>query len=403
MSLKSDLTSLLDRLAALAAQVEKDLGLRPRAPKDSTGKAPFWNSAYSNLRDLFTQGITRQDLQGLYQREARDTLRFFTREIDFEALRARPWYKRYPKTIWLAFLAMAYRLSPPRRLAFAIATFAFLIGWLRLFGGYGSGFGWFLAAFVLLFLLLLMELRDKLDIKGDLQIAREIQFGLVPRTPISQDGLMIHCLMRPANTVGGDYYDIVPIEQPHRLSLIVGDVSGKGIPAALLMALLQGSLHTLITAGLRGPDLVSKLNAYLCDTTPSNCLITLFYGELNTRTGHLAFVNAGHNAPFVIRKGGQLERLQSNSLVLGVMKDPTFVADEANLAAGERLLIFTDGVSEAFNVAEEEYGETRLAEFLRNHLDLTHEKLIQNLISDVLAFCGSAKPSDDMTLMLISR
>ena len=220
-----------------------------------------WRAVYESLRDLFTEGVTREGLSGLFKREARDTLRFFTREVDFASLRSLRWFRRYPKALWKIFLAMAYRLSPPRRIVFAVAVFSFAFGLLRLlvFRGQAdvsSAFGWWLLAITLFVLLLLLELKDKLDLKGDLEIARQIQFGLVPSTPFQQGTIVIHCSMRPANTVGGDYYDIVDLGGD-RIGVVIADVAGKGMPAALLMALLQGSLHTLDngrTAGHRAGE-----------------------------------------------------------------------------------------------------------------------------------------------------
>ena len=169
--------------------------------------------------------------------------------------------------------------------------------------------------------------------------------------------------MRPANTVGGDYYDIIDLEDD-RVGIVVGDVAGKGMPAALLMALLQGSLRTLLTAGHRGADLMAKLNVYLCSTIPANSLVTLFYGELDTAAGDLLYVNAGHNAPFLIRRDQSLERLPATAMVLGIDPDCAFETRTTHIGPGERLLLYTDGISEAFNTREEEYGEPRIAAYL---------------------------------------
>jgi sigma-B regulation protein RsbU (phosphoserine phosphatase) len=175
------------------------------------------------------------------------------------------------------------------------------------------------------------------------------------------------------------------------------------MPAALLMALLQGSLHTLVTAGLRGTELVSKLNAYLCKSIPASSLVTLFYGELDTSSGWLRYVNAGHNPPFLLRKDQAMQRLMPTSLVLGVTESTTYEAEETELGLGEKLLLFTDGISEAFNVDQQEYGESRLESFLCTHSTLPQADLIRQLTADVLAFCGDARPTDDMTLMSIVR
>ncbi len=398
---------LEDLLARFDAKIKSHLG--GEGPRDSRPR----RQAYWTLRDLFTKDVTGKDLQNFVQRDTWETFEYFTKEIDFDSLRPLPFYKRYPIAAWRIFLALAYRLSPPRRIAFAIAIFAFLVGsfqFLQFSGevpqgtvrGYGSGVGWWFISIAILLLLLVMELRDKLSLKGDLEIAREIQMGLVPSKPHEQEGFSIHCRMRPANTVGGDYYDILNLGD-HRLGVVIGDVSGKGMPAALLMALLQGSLRTLVTAGHRGIELVTKLNEYLCTNIPAHSLITLFYGELDTSSGNLNYINCGHNAPMLLRADQSLLRLPSTSIVLGIQREPDFHTGDISLAPGEVLLLFTDGITEAFNVSEEEYGEPRLATDLQNLRTQPPEQILQRLVDDVLSFCGNVRPVDDMTLMLITR
>jgi sigma-B regulation protein RsbU (phosphoserine phosphatase) len=410
MTLKSDLPNLSDRLASFAARFDEQLK-KKRAAKEGSPLETF----ISNLHDLFTEDVTGEGLRDLIRRDTRDTLRFFTREIDFETLRLLPWWKRYPALAWQIFLALAHRLNPPRRIAFAVATFSFLIGFLHLFSFsspsdaiqqritiFAGGTLWFFIGGGLFMLLLLMELRDKLDLKGDLEIAREIQSGLVPSQPFQKGSIAIDCFMRPANTVGGDYHDIIELSA-NRVAVVIGDVSGKGMPAALLMALVQGSLRTLIAAGLRGPELIAKLNDYLVASFPANRLVTLFYSELDTLTGDLQYVNAGHNPPFLARSGGTLERLDPTAMVLGVEVSMSPEAGTAVLQAGDHLLLYTDGISEAFNEREEEYGEQRMVEFLRKNAALNHEALIEGMIRDVLQFCGTSRLTDDMTLVWISR
>jgi phosphoserine phosphatase RsbU/P len=384
--------------------------------KSKAGTAPpgeqfrFTKTVLQDLRELFTRNVTRADLKNLVKRDTRETYRFYMKNVDFEILDSLPRHRRYPALAWKIFVALAYRLTPPRRIAFVIATFLAVLGGFQLvlfiarYSGDDrqSGILWLIAAIGIFLMLLLMELRDKLDLKGDLEIAREIQFGLVPSEPFFCDGVSIHSYMRPANTVGGDYYDIIRLEE-HLIGVVMGDVSGKGMPAALLMALMQGSLRTLSTAGLRGSELMSKLNKYLCASIPSDRLVTLFYGELNTQTGALRYVNAGHNAPFLMRSGQDPERLGSTAIVLGVDADSLCEAKQTEVRPGERLLLFTDGVSEAFNPKDEEYGEDRLAVFLMRHGTVPPPDLIKGVVDDVLAFCGSTWPKDDMTLMAVTR
>jgi sigma-B regulation protein RsbU (phosphoserine phosphatase) len=402
MTFKTEFTGLRQRLADLGDRFDSKLrGEKKISSEESRPR----ESIYSSLRDLFTQDVTGEGLNELVKRDLRETFHFFTRAVDFASLRHLPWYKRYPAMAWKTFLAIAYRLSPPRRIAFAISIFAFIGGSIQLMisgTAENSGVRLWLLTMVIVSVLLFMELRDKLYLKGDLEIAREIQFGLVPSKPFQQDGVTIHCHMRPANTVGGDYYDIIEMEN-RNIAVVMGDVAGKGMPAALLMALLQGSLRTLIAAGLRGPELFTKLNAYLYATIPTYSLVTLFHGELNTTTGEFRYVNAGHNAPFLLHGDQTLERLDSTSIALGLFRDSPFEEQQNRLGPGDHLLLFTDGISEAFNTQGMEYGEDRLGELMKAHSGLPQTRLIQALVSDVLAFCGDARPVDDMTLMSIGR
>lgn len=406
MAFKREFSSFSQRLADFAARFETGSG----ASRDEDGRGARRSAFNRDLRDLFTKGVTREELRNLFERDAREAFRFYARAVDFAAVEHMPWYKRYPAIAWKIFVALAYKLSPARRIFFAAATLAFILGWIQQFiflsqaadVPHGSGALWLFVSFAILFLLLFIELRDKLDLKGDLEIAREIQFGLVPPGPYQKNGTSIYCYMMPANTVGGDYYDIIEL-QNDRLAILVGDVSGKGMPAALLMALLQGSVRTLLTAGYRGAELMAKLNVYLCSNIPENRLVTLFYGEFDTVTGGLLYINAGHNPPLLLRKNQSPERLAATSLVLGIDPGTGFESKTTQINLGERLLLYTDGVSEAFNLREEEYGEARVSAFLQTHAAVPASELIQELVSDVLKFCGAARLTDDMTLMTIAR
>jgi len=397
------------RLERLGQQFEEKAGAHAGKGSSSAPRSPI-GSLFHDLRSLFTQGVTLDGMRDLLKKDLRDAFNFYTRGIDYAPYESMPWFKRYPAKILKTFVALANRLSPPRRVAFAVAIVLMIFAAIRLmvfFARYGqpdenSGIVLFVLSFAILFLLLFMELRDKLDLKGDLEIAREIQSGLVPAGVFKQNGISIHSYMRPANTVGGDYYDIIDLAEG-QIGIVIGDVSGKGMPAALLMALMQGSLRTLITAGFRGPELITKLNVYLCANTPLDRLITLFYGELDTSTGELCYVNAGHNAPILMRSDRNLDHLRSTALVLGVDKHTAFEAEAIRINQGDRLLLYTDGVSEAFNAKEEEYGEPRMTSFLQVNASLSSEDLIRSLVNDVLAFCDPAKPHDDLTLMAVAR
>lgn len=405
MDLRSELNSTGKRMSELADRFEAELRRWQEAAAQGKSGHPL-DDGYWRVRDLLAPGMTRDGLRDL-DRDARDTFRFLVRHIDFAELQKQPPYRRYPILIWKIFLATVSRLTPPRRVAFTVAIVSFLLGSLQIFFSGDvlrnpTGIFWLIVSVSIFFVLLLIELRDKLSLKGDLEIAREIQFGLVPAQPIRTGRFSVHATMRPANTVGGDYYDVIDLSEGS-VGIVVGDVAGKGMPAALMMALLQGSLRTLVTAGLRGEQLIGKLNDYFVANTPANKLVTLFFGDFQPESGRLRYVNAGHNAPFLIRKDGRFERLDATSTVIGISPGLAFEARETYLQSGDRLVLYTDGITEAFNPAEEEYGEQRLVELVLARRSAPQEELIAEIVRSVVEFCGSTRPGDDITVMILQR
>jgi serine phosphatase RsbU (regulator of sigma subunit) len=255
-----------------------------------------------------------------------------------------------------------------------------------------------------LILLMLAEVfRLGADMKGDLETARRIQFDLVPGEIFRKNDVAVQARMRPAKIVGGDFYDVIELDE-RRLAVIVGDVTGEGLPAAMLMASVLGSVRALCTAGLGGRELIAALNKHVCATnTSGDRLVTLFYGELDTTTGEMTYVNAGHNPPILLRSDGQVHRLQPTAMILGVMADTVVESGQVEIKPADRLLLFTDGFSEAFNKRDEEYGEKRLTESFTRVRTMPPSIAVERLISDVLSYCGSVQPHDDMTLMLVGQ
>ena len=402
------MTDLRDRYERFTAAFGAEVRRATRHAKTPPGQDQYWKAVH----DLFTRDVTSQGLRDLVEQETRETYRFFTREVDLSDLERSPWHERWGVAAWRVFAAMAYRLHPARRILFAVAVPLLFLGWgvyligVASHGGFPGGFitwdGLLIAAASLLCFLLLMELRDKLGLKGDLEVARQIQFGLLPFEPWQRAGFTAVSAMRPANTVGGDYFDIVELGEG-RVAIVMGDVAGKGMPAALLMALLQGSLRTLLTAGLRGCEVMAKLNAHLFANIPSNRLVTLFYAELDPVSGLFLYVNAGHNPPLLARSGGGIERLVATAVALGVVSDTPIEAREITIETGDRLLLYTDGVTEAENAQDEEFGESRLIAFLDGHRGDSDRGLLDGVLANVLLHGQGVRPRDDMTLMVVGR
>jgi phosphoserine phosphatase RsbU/P len=404
-----DLPALAEKSRERFEELAARFSPRPRPDRRAARSEDYWQA----LRDLFTRDVTHQGLRDLVEHEAQETFQFLTREVSVDDLARLPWYERQPKALWRFFLAVAFRLSPWRRVLFAAAVIVLAAGWLG-FLVYVASVGpfsfvpfldtrsWLVFSATVLFFLLSLELRDKLGLKGDLEVARQIQFGLLPFEPLDRDGIRIATVMRPANTVGGDYFDEIELGAG-RMAIVVGDVAGKGMPAALLMALLQGSLRTLISAGFRGSDLVAKLNAHLCANIPSNRLITFFYGELDPTSGELVYINCGHNPPFLLQPGQRPARLAATGMALGITTETEFPSVSLTLRPGDRLVLYTDGVTEAEDARDLEYGEQRLLGWLEANREEPGRRLIDGVVSDVLRHCGSARPRDDMTLMCLDR
>jgi sigma-B regulation protein RsbU (phosphoserine phosphatase) len=259
---------------------------------------------------------------------------------------------------------------------------------------------------VALFIVLILEIADRVVMKRDLEIARDIQSWLLPSTPPLVPGLTVAFATRPANTVAGDYYDIFPRQatspEERALLLAVADVAGKSIPAALLMATFQASLKTLSSTGCALPELVSGMNNYACCNSQGGLrFTTAFIAEYDPGSRLLNYINAGHNNPVLRRSSGATERLDAGGLPLGIQQDVNYASGEVTLAQGDWLIIFTDGLVEAVNGAGEEYGEQRMIAVLNANTSLAPDLLLDRMILDVNTFVGSAPQHDDITCMLV--
>jgi sigma-B regulation protein RsbU (phosphoserine phosphatase) len=264
----------------------------------------------------------------------------------------------------------------------------------------------------ILFVLLALELADRITMKRDLEIAREIQEWLVPKDPPNVKGLDIAFATRPQNTVAGDYYDAflrtVPIHDSGKKPLLVAvaDVAGKSVPAALLMATFQASLHSLTATSVTLDEIVVGLDRYCCaHSLDGRRFTTAFLAEIDTETNEMRYVNAGHNEPILRRASGAIERLSTGGPPFGI---PSFSPNEVRypsgqvrLEAGDMLLVFTDGVIEAVNDADEEYGEARLLHCVQSIPSDNASATLNRVMGEVNAFVGPARQFDDITSLVL--
>jgi phosphoserine phosphatase RsbU/P len=247
---------------------------------------------------------------------------------------------------------------------------------------------------------LFKEELEKQRLEEELNLAQKIQQELLPKDIPVLNGFDIAAVNIPSRQVGGDYFDIIPLSES-RLGLAVADVSGKGAGAALLMANLQAFLRALVPEGKPIKDLVFRLNNLVYHNTGLDRYITFFYGELDTRNRTFTFCNAGHNPPYWVDSKSAIVELSTGGIVLGMMPDMAYQTETVTLSPGDRIVLYTDGITEAQDPNDAEYGEERLKLFIQLMEPLPSREWMDRLLDSVKKFRGEALQSDDMTLMVI--
>jgi phosphoserine phosphatase RsbU/P len=380
-------------------------------------------SRLADFFDNYTKDLTAEDLQRLFTRDARDAYKFFTRGRDADAMQRLPWHRRTIAEARILFLAFSMKLSPARRIVFGGALLFALIGLFDLFRGIGlievlrlpiiGRFGfpgplfqqgtWSLFfAFALMNLLVLLEVADRLSLKNDLEIARDIQQAMLPSGVYTAAGVETVGMSRPANTVGGDFYDILPLDDG-RLVITLGDVAGKGSPAALLMALLLAMLRTLVDEKLEPADLVTRLNVQVCRHAPGTRFITLFYAVFDSRTGSLTYVSAGHMPPLLLRGDGTCERLSDGGISLGMFEHSTYSTGHAVIQPEDLFAVYSDGITEAESQSGIPFDEIGLETALKANQHESLSDVGAAVVRAVERHTDAHKFADDLTILLLRR
>jgi len=243
---------------------------------------------------------------------------------------------------------------------------------------------------------------EKKRLEEELKHARKIQQRLLPKADPEIEGYDISGRSVPCRWVGGDYFDFIPLRE-NRLGLVIADVCGKGIPAAVIMSSLQAALHTLADQGMAMKTAISSLNRYLCRNTEDNKFATGFCGILEPSTNRFFYINCGHNPPFIFRKNGNLEKLNEGGLILGVIEERDYEQGRVDLNPGDVLLMYTDGVTEAENDKGELFGEERLAELVRGLLNKKSNEIIELIKDEVEKFAKDGQLEDDLTLVCVKK
>jgi len=377
----------------------------------------------------YTHDLTSEELGKLFTRETPEAYRFFARGINTAELEGLPWHQKAIKYAQGFFLAFTMRLSPARRLMYGVSLAFAVVGLLQLFSGFGlmrvpipialffvnirvpaplfaNGTMALLVGFLLMNLLVLLEVADRLSLKRDLEVAREIQNAMLPEGTWSGPGVEAFGLTKPANTVGGDFYDILP--QPDGTVLVaLGDVAGKASPAALLMALLLAILRTLVDEGLPLTALVQRLNIQVSRHAPPSRFITLFLASFTPATGRLEFVNAGQTPPLLRRQNGSIERLLQGGVALGMFEGSTYQAGEVQLDPGDALLMYSDGLTEAESPDGQPFDEAglerTLALFAGAYQKTAAAELGKAVFDAVERHRRDQRLQDDLTVLVLSR
>ena len=375
------------------------------------------------IYEKYSRDFTAEDLQRLFTHDTRDAYRFFTRGTDQEAVARLPWWKQITVRVRQIFVAFTLKLPPARRALYLVALVVALLGLVRLFRAFAlvevplgvpfiqvavplpvwaEGTFALILSLLLLNFLVLLEVADRLSLKGELEVAREIQLAMLPAGTLRSADIEICGLTRPANTVGGDFYDVLP-RPDGRVIITLGDVAGKGSPAALLMALLLAVLRTLVDEELEPEPLMQRLNLQICRHSPASRFITLFYAAYNPSTGRLAYVNAGQTPPLLRRADGTYQRLESTGVALGMFEGSTFGAEQTALAPGDMLVLYSDGITEAEDPDGQPFEEAGLERVVNTYSAFTAADMAMETVRAVEHHAHASRFADDLTIVILKR
>jgi serine phosphatase RsbU (regulator of sigma subunit) len=354
---------------------------------------------FQTLKSDFQRG----DFFDSIRREVRDTREYLLDEERMKRLAGMNPVRRGLLTGWWMLKGMFFRMTPARRLLFVIGLLMLFIGdtSLKVDNNLTVNINANIFGVVLIILVLMLELKDKLVAKEELEAGRFVQDALQPERNPQLDGWDIWLFTRSANEVGGDLVDFVRLGDS-RAAVVLGDVAGKGLRAALLMAKLQATVRALAEDTPSLNDLATKVNRIFCRDSLRNIFASMVYFELVPGSGRVRLVNAGHFPPVVSRTEG-IETMTKGGAALGLTAAAEYREQELTLGAGEMLCAYSDGVSEARNILGDFFGEQRIRDILRRNAGRTADMAGTEIVNTVDRFIGEARRQDDLTLVVIGR
>ena len=335
------------------------------------------------------------------RRDLRDVYRFYLSDDERERLAAKGRFTRFFSIGWWIVRNMLRRLSPNRRLILVVAAVLFFVRPEIDAPDIHFNLDFSRLAFPLVFLVLALELKDKLLARDEIEVARQVQVSLLPKTQPVLPGWELASATIPANDVGGDLIDYLD-GSGGSLGVALGDVAGKGMGAALLCAKLQATLRALAPGAASLEALGADLNGVLERSGLDNRYATLFYAEIVAGSGELRYLNAGHN-PALHLRDGRIDTLAASSLPLGMLPGTAYGRGVAQVAPGDVVVLYSDGITEATDTTGTEYGRERLETALRAAAGLPAEALVSRVIEDVKRFLAHEKPHDDQSLLVLRR
>ena len=361
--------------------------------KKSGNKTPF-----ARLYELFAAGLSFEEFQRLIKNDAPGVLDFYMQKVEKpDASRRRP--IRYIIFIRELFLAFLMKLAPVRRAFYALAVLSFIIGYVDLNTAY------LLLSFIILNLLIAFELADKMNARNELDVARDIQESILPQNPPIIDGYEIAYFYETAKEVGGDYYDFMQKKDDGTTTIIIGDISGKGMAAALYMIQVQAVFRMILKSVSSPKDILIKLNNQLKNIFRSNSFFTVSTARINPDKS-ISFSRAGHLPLFYYKKSeNSFSFLKPNGIGIGLRDNGIFekVLEEIVITPepGDILVFYTDGLSECMDKDKNEFGEENLKRIISKYSNLSADEIHSLFLRSLRIFANGALQHDDITFIIL--
>ncbi len=350
------------------------------------------------LFDLYTSDLSYQEIERLIKQEATEVYEFFKNDISAPD-RSKNKFARVLIFIRNLFNAFILKLSPARRIFYLIAIFFFFISYSEPYSLY------LLSSFLILNLLLAFELADKLTAKNELEVARKIQLDLIPGYPQSTNNFQVSTFYEPAKIVGGDYFDI--IEKNGKTYIIVGDISGKGMAAALYMIRVQAIIYFLLDNYTDIKDIIINLKKYFSSKLRKEYFLTIIIASID-KNGDISIVRAGHPpALYYDSSSNEFIEVNPSGIAIGIndkgLFEKTIENFQIKVKPNDILILYSDGLTESMNVFKNLYGLENLKRVIKNNSEKNAEEIKSAILNSVNLFCGNAIKNDDMTFVVIKR